>query len=37
MYEIIVSFAQFIPYVFMLLVVGMIWDSVFSAFSRGRL
>lgn len=29
------SFAQFLPYVFMMIVLGMIWDMVISAF-RGR-
>lgn len=32
---IVEGFAQFLPYVFMLSVVGIIWDSVLSAF-RGR-
>lgn len=26
------SFAQFLPYIFMLCVVGVIWDKVISAF-----
>lgn len=26
------SFAQFMPYVFVIIVVGMCWDRVFSAF-----
>lgn len=26
------SFAQFMPYIFMLCVVGIIWDKVISAF-----
>lgn len=29
---IINSFAQFMPYIFMLIVVGIIWDKVLSAF-----
>lgn len=29
------SFAQFLPYVFIMIVLGMIWDMVISAF-RGR-
>lgn len=29
---IINSFAQFLPYVFMIVVVGLIWDRVVSAF-----
>ncbi len=29
---IINSFAQFMPYIFMLVVVGIIWDKVISAF-----
>ena len=29
---IIEGFAQFLPYVFLLCVVGMIWDQVVSAF-----
>lgn len=32
MNEIILGYAQFMPYVFMLLVVGIIWDKVISAF-----
>lgn len=32
---IIEGFAQFLPYVFMLVVTGTIWDMVISAF-RGR-
>lgn len=35
MSEIIQGFGQFMPYVFMLQVVGIIWDKVISAF-RGR-
>lgn len=35
MTEIVQGFGQFMPYVFMLIVVGNIWDSVISAF-RGR-
>lgn len=35
MSEIIQGFGQFMPYVFMLQVVGIIWDNVISAF-RGR-
>lgn len=30
--EIVQGFGQFMPYVFMLIVVGMIWDRVMSAF-----
>ena len=30
--EIIQGFGQFMPYVFMLIVVGIIWDNVISAF-----
>lgn len=26
------SFAQFLPYIFMLCIVGIIWDKVVSAF-----
>lgn len=33
--EIIQGFGQFMPYVFMLQVVGIIWDNAVSAF-RGR-
>lgn len=29
------SFAQFLPYVFMMIVLGLIWNMVISAF-RGR-
>ncbi len=29
---VIVGFAQFMPYVFILAVVGLIWDQVYSAF-----
>ena len=29
------SLAQFMPYVFMIIVVGIIWDNVISTF-RGR-
>ncbi len=29
---IINSFAQFLPYIFMLVVVGIVWDKVISAF-----
>lgn len=36
MNEIIQGFGQFMPYVFMLQVVGIIWDMVVSAF-RGWL
>jgi hypothetical protein len=35
MYNIIMGFACFLPYVFMLCVVGIIWDAVIRAF-RGR-
>ncbi len=35
MNEIIQGFGQFMPYVFMLQVVGIIWDKVVAAF-RGR-
>lgn len=35
MSEIIQGFGQFMPYVFMLQVAGIIWDQVLSAF-RGR-
>ncbi len=35
MQVVIEGFAQFLPYVFMLTVVGIIWDSVLSAF-RGK-
>lgn len=30
--EIINGFGQFMPYVFMIIVAGMIWDKVISAF-----
>lgn len=30
------GFAQFLPYVFMLAVVGIIWDSVITAFRGGK-
>lgn len=30
--EIVQGFGQFMPYVFMLAVVGIIWDKVYSAF-----
>lgn len=30
--EIITGYAQFLPYVFMFVVVGIIWDKVISAF-----
>lgn len=30
--EIIQGFASFMPYVFMLIVVGIVWDMVLSAF-----
>lgn len=32
MIQIIEGFGSFMPYVFMLLVVGIIWDKVLSAF-----
>lgn len=32
MSEIVQGFGQFMPYVFMLCVVGIIWDMVVSAF-----
>lgn len=32
MTEIIQGFGQFMPYVFMLTVLGIIWDMVYSAF-----
>lgn len=32
MTEIVQGFGQFMPYVFMLIVVGMVWDMVYSAF-----
>lgn len=35
MNEIIQGFGQFMPYVFMINVVGIIWSEVYSAF-RGR-
>ncbi len=35
MINIINGFAQFLPYVFMLCLVGIIWDKVIQAF-RGR-
>ena len=35
MSEIVQGFGQFMPYVFMLIVVGIIWDKVVSAF-EGR-
>jgi len=35
MNEIVQGFGQFMPYVFMLIVVGIIWDKVVSAF-EGR-
>lgn len=34
---IVVSFAQFMPYVFVICIVGIIWDMVISAFRGGRL
>lgn len=37
MNDIIVGFAQFLPYVFMLCVVGIIWDAVIRAFRGGGL
>lgn len=30
--EIVQGFGQFMPYVFMIVVVGMVWDKVVSAF-----
>ena len=36
MNNIILGFAEFLPYVFMICVVGMIWTSVIDAF-RGKL
>lgn len=36
MAQIIEGFACFLPYVFMLCVVGIIWDMVISAF-RGKM
>lgn len=30
--EIVQGFGQFMPYVFMIIVVGIIWDMVLSAF-----
>ena len=30
-----VSFAQFLPYVFIMIVLGLLWDMVIGAF-RGR-
>lgn len=35
MINIINGFAQFLPYIFLLCVVGIIWDHVIQAF-RGR-
>lgn len=32
MAQIINGFGQFLPYVFMLVVLGLVWDSVISAF-----
>lgn len=32
MSEIVQGFGQFMPYVFMIVVVGIIWDKVISAF-----
>lgn len=32
---IIDSFAQFLPYIFVIVVVGLVWDNVVSAF-QGR-
>lgn len=31
------TFGQFLPYVFILCVVGIVWDKVISAFTGGRL
>ena len=36
MYVIVASFAQFLPYVFYIIVLGIVWDMVLRAF-RGRL
>lgn len=32
-----VTFGQFLPYVFILCVVGIVWDKVISAFRGGKL
>lgn len=32
MTEIVQGFAQFMPYVFMIVCVGIVWDKVISAF-----
>ena len=32
-----VTFGQFLPYVFILCVTGIVWDKVISAFRGGRL
>lgn len=34
--EILESLGAFLPYCFMLCVVRIVWDMVFSAFTRGR-
>lgn len=34
---VILTFAQFLPYVFVLCCVGIVWDKVISAFRGGRL
>lgn len=30
------TFAQFLPYVFIMCVVGIVWDKVITAFRGGR-
>ncbi len=32
-----VTFGQFLPFVFILCVVGLVWDKIISAFRGGRL
>lgn len=32
-----VTFGQFLPYVFILCVVGIVWDKIISAFRGGKL
>ena len=34
---VVMTFGQFLPYVFILSCVGIVWDKVISAFRGGRL